>query len=203
LITQIGNGNREWLEVGCGLSLLADILKQRGSSLDHVLLTDSSPSMLRYSARWHELGAVSVLSSADALPVQDSSVDVVVSSLGDPYNTKEFWSEVRRCLKSGGRAFFTTPSYEWASSYRHREHYPDSESEFLLRSGVEVTLPSLIVPEAEQIDLIEASGLKVVSRARFALSELTGRVSPKLRIPGSVDVPIVVAYVATSWAQSK
>ena len=185
-----------WVEVGSGNSVLAEIFVETGRSLTTLLLTDSSPEMLQYSNQWQALGAKLVVAPANDLPVESASVDACVSSLGDPYNNSDCWAEVYRCLRPGGHVFFTTPAFEWASSYRSRHRYPLRESEFLLASGVEVTLPSVVLPEERQLALFDANGLSVVSVARFDASQLTGRVSPKLLRDGRTNGTVVVGYHA-------
>jgi ubiquinone/menaquinone biosynthesis C-methylase UbiE len=189
-------GGDSWIEVGTGNSVLAEIFVEKGRSVSNILLTDASPQMLSYSAQWQELGAKLLIAAADNLPLESDSVDVVVSSLGDPYNTPAFWAETYRILRTDGHIFFTTPAYEWASSYRSAHQYPSRESEFLLVSGVEVALPSIILSKERQLALLRAEGLQVVANLNFDVGQFEGQVSPKLLREGEARGTVVVGYHA-------
>jgi SAM-dependent methyltransferase len=195
-IDAAGVSGGSWVEVGAGDSVLAEVFVETGRPVSDLLLTDASSQMLSYSTRWEKLGAKLLVAEADELPVQSNSVDVIVSSLGDPYNTPAFWTEAYRCLRADGHVFFTTPAFEWASSYRSLHRYPQRESEFLLASGVEVTLPSVILSEERQLALFQANGLQVVTILQFDASQLVGQVSPKLLRDGGANGTIVVGYDA-------
>lgn len=194
LIEAASVSDRAWLEVGAGDSVLAELFVQMGWPVNDLLISDASPQMLSYSSRWHELGAKLLVAQANELPVESNSVDVIVSSLGDPYNTPGFWAEAYRCLSVNGHVFFTTPAYEWASSYRSLHQYPQRESEFLLASGDEVTLPSVILSEEQQLALFQGNGLQVAAIAKFDASQFVGHVSPKLLRDGRASGTVVVGY---------
>lgn len=200
----IGSG---WLcEVGPGKSLLAKLLAARDASLDRLILVDSSRTMLDYSKGWASKGAHLLLGDALRLPIVSESLELLVSSLGDPYNKLDFWKEVYRVLRPGGISFFTTPSYEWAVAFRSEED--KMWSEFELKDGSHIRVPSLIYSIDEQFRLIEDSGLQVNKvdyvPDHLPLSALKLPLSPKLLIEerGS-NASIVTGYVLTKAYASR
>lgn len=182
-------------EVGAGKSGVLELLKEPYPGAD-VLVTDASPSMLQYS---RELSSPSVkicIASAFDIPLPSCSASLLVSSLGDSYNTEEFWREATRVVNSGGWVIYTTPTYEWASSFRSKDK--SASAEFMVGSQKHLSIPSWIYPKIEQIALIEAPGLQVVETRTFDLSQLDVRdVSPKLFRPDVNNYPIVCGYLAT------
>jgi ubiquinone/menaquinone biosynthesis C-methylase UbiE len=182
-------------EVGAGASLLAEILSQHDRGLDDLLITDASEKMLSKSHRWVDEGAMLENAPADNLPLPDSSCGLLVSSLGDPYNTSEFWKEVHRVLHPSGDVLFTTPAYEWAS--RFRDDTQEGYAKFILQSGEEVRVPSYIYPDTAQKELITSASLSVEEIRTVPLSEIGSEfISPKLRVDGE-ELPVVTGYWAT------
>ncbi len=150
------------LEVGAGDSVAAAILYERGADLSALQVTDASKEMLSHSERWAKLGAAMRVAAASALPYADGSMDYVVASLADPYDCTAFWDSVRRLLTPSGRAIVTVPSFRWASAFRRADgdHHVLS-AEFTLRDGSRVRMPSLVRPLADEVAMIEGSGLEV------------------------------------------
>lgn len=150
------------LEVGAGYSLLGELAETSRLEFEQLLLLDSSVEMLSYSRRFSSSAKI-VVGDARELPFADATVSLLVASLADPYNVESFWREAARCLRKGGQCIFTTPSYDWATSFR-----PSSENErqdaayFELRSGQRLYLPSVIKPEAEQRKMIFDAGMEVL-----------------------------------------
>ena len=105
-------------EVGAGMSLVLEYLANHPRVVSRILISDGSWTMLSYSRTLPTSHANLVVAAADRLPLRDSNLTVLVASLGDPFNTGEFWREVRRILEPGGVVLFTTPSYEWSSAFR-------------------------------------------------------------------------------------
>jgi SAM-dependent methyltransferase len=183
--------NGTLVEVGPGLSILAPEAAAVGA-LSQVILVDNSPSMLSYSTKWITRGARSLVASADATGLPSGTVSLVVSSLGDPYNVPGFWREVARLLNRGGKCLFTTPSFEWSSSFR-----PDGGrevAEFLRADGARLLMPSHVRSEKEQVGMIEAAGLIVQDRAAFGTEILEREPAPKL-LCVKPSTPVVSAYV--------
>jgi SAM-dependent methyltransferase len=168
---------RRILEVGAGKSTVAEIVRE--SNLDIKLtLLDSSKEMLESSRLWAEFYDF-VVADARCTGLPQGGFDLVVSSLGDPYNTKEFWFEISRLLQPTGTCLFTAPAPEWALAFRSADHL--TEAEFVLSGGAIVSVPSFVPTHDEQVALIEGSSLAVESADEFSISDLTGVISPKLK----------------------
>ena len=151
--------SRSICEVGPGRSLVAEFFLSARDNLDRLVLVDESASMLAYSEKWRDAGATLKIGSAFSLPVPSNAFDLVVSCLGDPYNTFSFWTEVRRVLVPGGTCLFTTPSFDWAHSFRIASDSKYMESaDFELFDGTHIQLPSFIRPPADQAILIRSAG---------------------------------------------
>jgi len=184
-------------EVGAGRSVAAELLLEGGGSTSELYLTDSAQSMLDHSLGWKiPSGHISV-AEASRLPFETSSFSLCISSLGDPYNTKEMWVELARVLRDYGYAIFTTPSYEWASAYRQLTGSGDSVAEFYLSDGRTVFAPSLIYDQACQEKLIALDpSMEVVDFQVVTYSQLpSGSVSPKLLVAKEGNLPIAVGYL--------
>lgn len=195
-IIQPGGG--VFCEVGAGDSLLAELLSSSGVAARELIITDSSLAMLSYSKRWSSTSTHLVLSDAMNLPFSDHSVDLLVSSLGDPYNLPEFWDEVYRVLTPGSIALFTTPAYSWARVFRTKSHRDFTAAQFDLLDGGSIDLPSWINPVREQIEIIEKSGLKVVETSTVSISEIgSNHLSPKLMIERGPGAEVVEGYMTT------
>jgi SAM-dependent methyltransferase len=190
-------------EVGAGDSLLAELLARRGSRLQGLIATDQSPSMLRHSEKWKGTGLQLLVSEADELPLADGSLNLLVSSLGDPYNTPAFWREASRALRPGGRVLFTTPSHEWATSYRAGQAQEATTAEFVLSDGRTVLVPSWVYSTAEQVRLIKCNDLAVVEIVHVSRSSLVAkRLSPKLLVGNGHDLSIVSGYFVVKGRRS-
>jgi SAM-dependent methyltransferase len=159
-------------EVGAGKSLLAELLSPRLKRLDNVFLLDRSPSMLEYSRRWAELGAHLLVADALHIPLASDSVDVIVASLGDPYNLGDFWVEARRLLKPGGMVFFTTPSYDWARAFRDQPSAGANVAEFEVSGTRRVLVESYILPINDQATLLRRSLLAIEETVQVPMSAL-------------------------------
>ncbi len=171
-------GTGTMVEVGAGMSLVAELAVEQNKPLGSLVLLDSSPRMLEYSARWIAMGACRSIASADDMGLQPGSIALIVSSLGDPYNTGRFWSQVESSLTPGGVAIFTTPSHDWVLSFRDPTD-PDSISsaEFELRDGRHISVPSFVLPPEDQIALMRGYGLYVTETVNVPLSARRGGTS--------------------------
>jgi SAM-dependent methyltransferase len=185
-------------EVGAGKSLVAELFAGTNRDLSALTLVDVSPAMLGYSQEWSELGVKLRLASAFSLPFSAESFGVVASCLGDPYNAIPFWVEVHRTLKPNGVCLFTTPSWEWAKAFREASDAASMHSSvFELADGSQVSLPSHIYPEDEQIRLIESAGFIVSEVSHTSFSDLAGqKLSPKLVLSRGANANVVTGYVA-------
>jgi ubiquinone/menaquinone biosynthesis C-methylase UbiE len=184
-------------DVGCGESVVADILSKTNSSLSNLFLTDSSSAMLEHSRKWERFGAALSVGAANKLPFRDSSFNRVVASLADPFNDPDFWSEAKRVLAPNGLVIFTTPSHEWALTFRRNE--PQGvvdKAEFVLRNGQRVWIPSIIHSEQAQTQMINEAGLSVAKVERVTLQDLSGQaISTKLKVLGNPSSPVVTGYI--------
>lgn len=122
------------LDVGCGTGATAVALRRFGQ----VSGVDYSPLALERCAR-RGLNDV-VLGSAEALPVEDESVDAIVATdiLEHLDDDMAALNEFRRTLKPGGHAVITVPAYQalWSEhddALMHKRRYVAK----LLRQRVE------------------------------------------------------------------
>lgn len=178
-IPSLGLGD-EWIcEVGAGRSLLCEVLEGEQKSLDKVLLTDRSYSMLVSSCKWRDRGAHLAVCEAGALPLPSSSIGTWVSILGDSFDTESLWAETARIVRPGGVAIHTTPSYEWAAAFRRGKGF--SVAEFRTTDGNQVAVPSFVRPIEQERALIESAGLSVKEVNAVPMSALRSlALSPKL-----------------------
>lgn len=184
-------------EIGPGRSLLAEFRALGKFSTSALLLVDSSRSMLEHSKIYSSPGQVGIIGAATALPLKNESIEFVASFLGDPYNIPEFWHEVYRVLKPGGKFVFTTPSYEWASAFRAGLSLKEQASaEFLLSNGRKVLVPSFILPEKKQHELIASANFRIFDFDGVRVSDLGDKMlSPKLMVKGSKELVVVTGYL--------
>lgn len=192
--------SEHWIcEVGPGRSAIAALLLKRDKPLDKLALVDSSTTMLGYSSKYSRLGAHLILGNSTALPLRTASVNLIVSSLGDPYNSRGFWKEIFRLLKTGGKVFFTTPSFQWALAFRgDDDHSAITAAQFDLLNGRTVLVPSFIYSREQQCELIAREGLRLGRVDHISIRELSSqRLSPKLLVGRGADAEIVTGYVAT------
>jgi len=163
-------------DIGAGRSIAAQIL---GVSVSvDLLLVDSSPEMLSHSEQYLGENVRFYLADAQETGLADSSVDIVIASLADPFNTLKFWKEIRRLLIPEGLCLFTTPAVEWAEAFRLSDKY--NQAEFMLQDGTIVFVPSIVLAVKEQCELIREAGLHIREIKEYSVSDLTGPISPKL-----------------------
>lgn len=182
-------------EVGAGKSVVAEHLLEHGIPLSHLLITDQSARMLKYSAEFSQFGASLKEADATHLPIAADSVDWLISSLGDPYNLPKFWTEAARVLRSARKAIFTTPAYTWAKHFRADGGKSFKEAEFQLIDGSKVLLPSFIYSDCEQQNLIQTAGLKIISMRHILIRDLEGKkLSHKLGLDRGQAGEVVSGY---------
>jgi len=189
-----------WLcEVGPGKSMLAELVNGRTYAMGRLVLVDSSLSMLAHSKKWAALGANLILGDATMLPVPSGSLELLVSSLGDPYNDIRFWKEASRVLRHNGFCLFTTPSYDWASTFRgNADRETITWAQFELSDGRRVRVPSYICPVDEQIKAVVENGLSVVRVVHIPATALKlTHLSPKLLLGRGLTATVVTGYLIT------
>jgi ubiquinone/menaquinone biosynthesis C-methylase UbiE len=121
------------VELGAGRSIVAPLWKNLSQPMAQLILVDNSAAMLEYSREWLYNRVTAIVADARETELSDRIADVIVSSLGDPYNTPELWFEIERLLSLDGICLFTTPSAEWARLFRPRDEI--EKAEFKLRDG--------------------------------------------------------------------
>lgn len=168
------------LEVGAGRSILATVFEEEHLPLKRVTLLDQSAAMLRHSERWIKVGATSIVADARRTGLPDRAFDLIVSSLGDPYNCAEFWQEMHRVVSNSGIFLFTTPSFEWSSAFRIGTDR--DKAEFVLRHGGRVSVPSLTRPLTEQRAMMAKARFVIAEEAIRTRKDLVGSHSPKLGV---------------------
>ena len=185
-------------EVGAGRSIVPDLVPDWAERLCELVLVDASPEMLAHSAAAIEDGAVPEIADARALPFPADHFDLVIVSLGDPFNDDAFWREVRRVLAPGGACLFTCPAYDWARAFRGKHgSVMIGQAEFVTKGGNACTVPSLIWPPTAQIKMIEDAGLTLIDHETIPVDAIDEHSrSWKLCAGRGRDAPIVEGYVA-------
>lgn len=184
------------LEMGAGKSVLMELVEEGVISSDNIMITDSEEDMLQHSRdlsgnKNYKLKRI----DAEKTGFKDNSFDLIISSLGDPYNSSTLWFEISRILSTNGLCIFTTPSFDWSSEFRGSS-INHKYAEFLTRENKLVKVPSFIYPFEEQNELISGSGLEIVRSDNYSLKDLNEKdVSPKLKISKNKELPIVTAYL--------
>ncbi len=189
------------LDVGAGRSLAAAVIANFRSRLDHCVLLDISPAMLGHSSEWQKLGATLVMPDARNTGLPSNSFQVLVSSLGDPYNNAQFWAEAHRLLCEGGTCLFTTPTPEWADWFRPAAER--SEAQFDLVNGQTIHVPSHVPSLERQVRMIQQAGFRISEIQSFFASDVSGPLSAKLKPPGDgrARIPILRGFKATRLAE--
>jgi ubiquinone/menaquinone biosynthesis C-methylase UbiE len=171
------------LETGAGASIVDELTNELKLQVA-LILSDQSPEMLSKTGR--RSFDRHLISDAEQLSIRNHSVDAIAASLGDPYNTMAFWRECARVLRPGGRIFFTTPSFNWAHSFRGETSAPLMAAEFALAQGGTLLVPSVVLKPTSQVELIRSAGLEVEQVMHIDTSDIRHtRPSPKLR-PGAL-----------------
>lgn len=184
---QVGSNT---LEVGAGRSVVAPVMVSEGLPLANLTLLDLSPRMLEHSRKWTPHGTHFIVGDACNTGLPTAKFQLIVSSLGDPYNYPIFWQEIRRLLDQVGVCLFTIPAPEWAA--RFRAGSDPATAEFLLTNGARVLVRSNIPPIGKEIEMITMAGLRVDEMQDLSSVDLSSPRSPKLLIEhDTAHLPIV------------
>jgi SAM-dependent methyltransferase len=184
---------RAILEVGTGRSIVAPTMAAKELPLSHVTLLDQSPRMLEYSRDWERRGARFLVADAASTGLPPASFQLIVSSLGDPYNDATFWQEMSRLLDLRGVCLFTTPAPEWSERFRAGSNR--RAAEFVLANGTKALVRSDIPSVASQSQIIGGAGLYVDEMEAFDAAQLSGPVSSKLLVDGQTSpLPVVRGF---------
>ena len=162
------------LEVGCGEGRVCRDLRSRG--FDDILGLDASPSLIA-AAEQADPGGEYVVGTAEALPFETSSFDLVVAynSLMDVDDLALSVREISRVLRAGGRfcACVTHPVrarggwetrasgevYVMEHSYFEARGYRFEAA----RDGLEFTFESRTYPLADYANALESAGFLIES----------------------------------------
>lgn len=183
------------VELGAGKTIIPECFPEWQSRFHQIFLVDSSQSMLDYSRPFMSSDATLLLEDVTETSIAPGVGNLVIASLGDPYNRPALWFEIARLLGLGGIAIFTTPSIQWVTAFRQDgQSAPPDAAEFLLPNGDAVHVPSLVLPPMEQEQLIVSSGLIVDAIAEITPAEsVEAAFAPKLAaIPSTT--PFLTAY---------
>ena len=176
-------------EIGAGRSVLTELAAPTWSAACLILL-DSSPRMLSQTL---DPRGSKVVGDATAIPLVTGSVDVLVAVLGDPYNTPDFWSEAARVCRGSGTVMYTTPSYQWAHSFRSSEDAPFECAEFATASGA-VLVPSLVHDVDDQRDMARGAKMSLTEYREVGTSVIAGPISSKFDLAERSGLPVVAGY---------
>jgi SAM-dependent methyltransferase len=165
------------LEVGAGDALLGELAP---NEFDRLILLDKSEEMISYSRKFSQIAEL-VVGDALALPFESNTFSLIVASLADPFNEPRFWNEIQLTLKFGAYCVFTTPSYDWASSFRMRSAEEQRGAAlFHTRRGERIYLPSFVEPEAAQRRTIESAGLRLLQTKSIGATDIPEPHSSKI-----------------------
>lgn len=182
------------LEVGAGRSILAKIFEEQCVPLSRVTILDQSADMLQHSKKWIDAGAIPRVADARRTELPSGAFDLIVSSLGDPYDCPIFWQEARRLISENGIVLFTTPSFEWSSRFRSNSE-PD-KAEFVLRDGRSVFVPSFTRPITDQRRLMTGAGFEIVEEFMPTRDDIKGQQSSKLGVlQRPAQEPVLYCFV--------
>lgn len=196
LIVNFKLENKVICDVGAGKSVVFELLRHK-ADLHNLFLLDSSTSMLAYSQQALKYGAHFTIGDASNMPFRSNTLDILISSLGDPYNMPNFWKESNRVLMKNGIMIFTTPAYEWATFFR-KSYNSDSINwaEFKLKDGGLILVPSYIYSHNQQLDIFDKNGFIVKQIEHARVSDLKSRkLSPKILINPHQNIEIVTGYL--------
>jgi SAM-dependent methyltransferase len=186
------------LEVGAGRSVFVEIGDRFAPLLSNAIITDRSAAMVRHSTALGRRGLL-VCADAEHLPFADNTLQLIIASLGDPYNTDAFWQQAARVLVAGGRCIFTSPAAEWSARFRSEMQFGLAGSAlFETASGVTVAVQSIVRNTSDQLVLIEQTGLIVTDFSVFSLDMFPRQtaLSPKIARFSGGATPIVCQFVA-------
>ena len=166
--------------MGAGRSIVAPIMAAEMLPLENLVLLDQSPAMLEHSQKWKDHGAKLMIRDASNTGLPAGSIQLIVSSLGDPYNDPEFWQEVSRLLDDDGICLFTISAPEWAERFRATSD--SMAAEFLLKNGRTVLVRSNIPSVQDQAAMVNDAGLRILEMDGLSAEMLSLPYSPKLRL---------------------
>ena len=160
------------LDVGSGGGMDAFISARQVGPSGHVIGVDMTPAMLERARRTADQAGLTQVEfrqgQAEALPVEDAMVDVVISNcvINLCEDKGQVFSEAYRVLKEGGRL-------EVSDMVTDRAFPSDLAADVSGWPGCEMGA----LPEQEYLDLIEQAGFKNIRVRRSPAAETTHGVS--------------------------
>jgi len=187
------------LDIGSGKGRVCEYL---GVDSNRVIQLDSSQKMLQLEPR--EKCLMRVLSNAEKLPFLNADFICVTAFLCDPYLGLNFISEAYRVLKEGGVFLATNPTYRWALALREVLSLKIRLTRFKTKNGIEIKLPSIVVPDEQLIDMLKVSGFDMskINITEYTLPKSTNIISPDIKIAADklnlniFDLPILTRIIA-------
>lgn len=188
----LSNAAQRIVEIGAGKSIFHSVdLFEISNAARELILLDSSSEMLSYSHVENlPCNSYKILANAYNLPLPSESQDLLISHLGDPYNTTAFWNEVSRSLKIGGQILFTTPSFTWATKFRD----PSQINAAIFEVGHRTIHSHSNIVSFKIQKKMTPPNLKIIDYFEVKLSELVSYRSSKLNVL-KPNEPIVSAYI--------
>lgn len=183
-----------FLDIGAGRSILGEYFIDTGASLQNLTILDESQEMLLHSNEFLNIGANSILASASDTGLESRSFDIIVASLGDPFNYLDFWNEISRLISLNGACLFTTPAPEWANAFRPSKYL--HAAEFIRADGTRLFMPSPVLSLHEQSDLFDSAGLQLIDSQSYSLMDLVYSSSYKLECVEE-RTPLLWGYTLT------
>lgn len=159
VLTEFLADGKVFCETGSGRGTLP-ILAPAGRFL---VCFDLSDSMLRSNP------AFKALADSYHLPLRSSSIDGLMASLCDPYNTPEFYAEARRVLKPGRSLAFSVPYHSWVHYNQAREGVRDAA---VVRAAEgKIIVPSFVYEPDQQRDLLYEAGFEIMTHVPITIRE--------------------------------
>jgi SAM-dependent methyltransferase len=188
------------LDIGCGKGRCIEYL---GVDSNRIVQLDNSRKMLSNPLR--EDCLVRVLHDAQDLPFLDETFSCVTSFLCDPFFGLTFLAESFRVLKNDGLFIATTPSYEWGLALRTVIGIDHAETRFKTINGESIQVPSVLVPSAQIVKMLEHVGFESsrIEIEQLRLPESAQSISKDIEISASLlkrqphNIDLITLIVAT------
>jgi arsenite methyltransferase len=160
------------LDIGSGGGLDAFLAARRVGPIGKVIGVDMTPAMLERATQAAEKAGLDNVSFryglAEALPVEDNSIDVVISNcvINLTEDKGKVFREAFRVLKAGGRLEVSDIVSDRGFPVEHQQNRDEWAG---CVSGA--------LPETEYLDLVKAAGFKNLAVRRSASQDVSGDVN--------------------------
>lgn len=189
------------LEIGAGYSIMAKLRSDGFDRVGWLAISDKSELMLNYSrglAKFYDEALIlDIEDTENAKRVCSKDYDLVVASLADPYNGPRLWQTLNQIMATNGRVVFTTPSYEWTTSFRKLEQAGKIDlAEFVSKSGDIIYLRSDVLSAAKQIELCYRHGFRLELLEQVYCDDIpVAELSWKLDRVRGLKMPALTGYM--------